>query len=277
MSEADIADLRSRAAGMRQDILRMTYQAGESGGHIGGSLSLVEILLALYSGILRYNPNEPGWAGRDRLMLSKGHGSIALYAAMRQMGIISEEDLEQFKKPGCWLRVHPLLDIAHGMECASGSLGQGLSFAIGCDLALKDEALRFFVILGDGECNEGQVWEAAMYAAHRKLNNIIAIVDANSAQYDGKTADILNMEDMRQKWQAFGWDAVEVDGHDIQQLQAVFRDNIGRHGERPLAVIARTVKGKGISFMENNPQWHHGRLSKKQFEQALLELEQNHG
>lgn len=261
---------------MRKDMLRMAFNAGDSGAHMGGSLSLAEIMAVLFSGILRFDPDNPGWPERDRLVLSKGHGAMSMYAAMRQAGLVSSDDLKLFKKTGTWLTVHPMLDVSRRLECPSGSLGQGLSFAIGAALAFDGLPPRFFVILGDGECDEGQVWEAAMFAAHHKLNNLIAVVDANGAQYDGKTQDILGLESLAAKWLAFNWDVLEVDGHDTIELERIFRDKtpLGNR-ERPLAIIARTIKGKGISFMENAPMWHHGRLSGKQFDQAMRELEEN--
>lgn len=258
---------------MRKDMVRMGFNAGDSGAHMGGSLSLAEIMAVLYSQILRFDPDNPHYPDRDRLILSKGHGAMALYAAMSQVGLIDAGDLKHFKKSGHWMTVHPLIDISRRMECSSGSLGQGLSFAIGASLALVGKPCRFFVILGDGECNEGQVWEAAMFAAHHKLNNLIVIVDANGVQYDGTTREVLDMEILGAKWAAFNWDVIELDGHDVYELNRVLTENTSLGSQRrPLAIIAHTIKGKGVSFMENAPMWHHGRLSAKQYEQAMCEL-----
>jgi transketolase len=258
---------------MRKDILDMTLHAGATGGHLGGSLSLVEILAILFNGVLRFDPQDAAWPQRDRLILSKGHGTIALYAAMHQAGLATDEDIASFKSATHWMTAHPSFDVAHRLEFTSGSLGQGLSFAAGAALARLNDSCRYFVILGDGECNEGQVWEAAMFAAHHKLRNLIAIVDKNSLQYDGPTEKILNMGDDASKWTSFGWRTAEVDGHDINALQLMFDDVLTAHDERPKAIIAHTVKGRGVSFMENNPQWHHGRLSQKQYDKAIAELE----
>lgn len=258
---------------MRKDILDMTLRAGASGGHLGGSLSLVEILAVLFNGILRLNPQKPEWPQRDRLFLSKGHGAIALYAAMHQIGLATDEDISNFKSPEHWMTAHPTFDVPHRQEFTSGSLGQGLSFAAGVAIAHKEDPCHFYVILGDGECNEGQIWEAAMFAAHHKLGKITVIVDKNSLQYDGCTENILAMGDLAEKWKAFGWRATDVNGHDVDALQHVFENASKTNDTRPLAIIAHTVKGKGVSFMENAAQWHQGRLGQKQYEKAVEELE----
>ena len=259
---------------MRRDLLKMALAAKSQGAHMGGSLSLVEIMAALYDGIMSFEPTAPQSETRDRLILSKGHGVMAQYAALKQLGLLSENDLETFKVPGSPLTVHPALHPELGIECATGSLGQGLAFGCGMALGLrlkKNVSSRVVVILGDGECNEGSVWESASYAAHLKLNNIIAIIDKNGLQNDGATRDILSMENMEEKWRSFGWYAVSIDGHDIKAIKKSFFENTNR----PLVIIAHTVKGKGISFMENVPQWHNGILTQKLYDQALEELERN--
>jgi transketolase len=265
------AQCERAAEKMRCDIIKMTYSAGIQGAHIGGSLSLVEILSALYvGGILKYDLKNPGWDGRDRLILSKGHGAMALYAALNEIGVIPEDDLWTYKSNDTYIALHPAQDASKGLEFSSGSLGQGLSLGIGTALALlrKNNAQsRMFVILGDGECDEGSVWEAAACAAHYGLNRIVAIIDCNALQNDGFTNDILRMEDMSYKWSSFGWDSVTVDGHNMQALYEV----LSVISDKPRAVIAKTVKGKGVSFMENNFRWHNARLSKIQYEQAMSE------
>lgn len=270
MANADASRVMARE--MRKDMLRMALKAGASGAHLGGALSLAEILSVLFSGVLRFDPQDPRQENRDRLILSKGHGAVALYAAMHQAGLASDADIDSFKASNHWMTAHPVLDIDHRLEFTSGSLGQGLSFAAGCALRLKNKPCRLFVILGDGECNEGQVWEAAMFAAHHALSNITVIVDANSLQYDGKTQDILDMGSLENKWASFGWAASVVDGHDVEALHACLSEDAFKAPPLPRAIIAQTVKGKGISFMENNAQWHHGRISQKHFDKAMAEL-----
>lgn len=272
MDDSNLQSCSAMAREMRKDILTMTFQAGASGGHVGGSLSLVEIFAVLFTAILRFDPHNPEWPQRDRLILSKGHGSCALYAAMHQIGLATNEDISHFKSATHWMTAHPTFSVAHRQEFTSGSLGQGLSFAAGSALAHTKDPCRFYVILGDGECNEGQVWEAAMFAAHHNLGNIVVVIDKNSLQYDGATDSIVQMGDLVQKWTAFGWRATAVDGHDVNALHHVFTEASTTHSPQPLAIIAHTVKGKGVSFMENAAQWHHGRLGQKLYEKAIQEL-----
>ena len=256
---------------MRRDILRMALAAKREGGHLGGSLSAVEIIAALYGGGMHFDPKCPADETRDRFIFSKGHGVMAQYAAFRQIGLLTEEQILTYKQAGSAVTAHPSLNPDLGMEFASGSLGQGLSQGVGVALALKRKSnltSRVFVLLGDGECDEGSVWEAAMAAANYKLGNLVAIVDKNGLQYDGDTEKVLALDDLAAKWSAFGWDAVDVDGHDVAKLLEVF----SIRGDKPLAVIAHTVKGKGVSFMENVPAWHHSVLTQRQFDEAMAEL-----
>ena len=257
---------------IRHHIIDMTYNTGNTGAHLGGSLSIVELLAGLYAGNIRYNPKEPEWELRDRVILSKGHAALALYPAMVEAGIMNESELETFKKDGSKLGGHPSLNGLQGIEYASGSLGQGLSLGVGVCLALKRKQntdSRAFVFLGDGECDEGSVWEAAASAGHYKLNNLVAIVDMNAIQYDGYTTEVMNMSPFEKKWQDFGWDTVVINGHNIEEVLNAY----DKHGEKPLAILAKTVKGKGVSFMENNWKFHNAALSKEQYEQAIAELE----
>ncbi len=257
---------------MRKDILKMALAAKREGGHLGGSLSAVEILAALYGGAMRFDPKSPADETRDRFIFSKGHGVMAQYAAYRQIGLLTEEQILTYKQSGSVVTAHPSLNPDLGVEFSSGSLGQGLSQGVGVALALKRKgnlASRVFVLLGDGECDEGSVWEAAMAAASYRLGNLVAIVDKNGLQYDGDTEKVLALDDLAAKWSAFGWDAVDVDGHDVAKLLEAF----STRGDKPLAVIAHTVKGKGVSFMENAPAWHHSILTQRQFDQAMAELE----
>jgi len=256
---------------MRRDVIKMTYLAGNQGAHIGGSLSLVEILAAIYvGGIIKYDPINPGWDERDRMILSKGHGAMALYAALNQIGVIPEDDLWTYKSNNTYVALHPAQDIAKGLEFSAGSLGHGLSLGIGTALALKrknNTKSRIFAILGDGECDEGSVWEAAACASHYELNRIVAIIDCNALQNDGFTKDILRLDDISDKWRSFGWDSITVNGHDIKALYEAF----SLISDKPRAIVAKTVKGKGVSFIENNFRWHYARLSKVQYEQAMAE------
>ena len=258
---------------IRRDIIDMTYATGNTGAHLGGSLSMPEMLAALYCGVLKYKSDDPSWDERDRVILSKGHAALALYPALVQAGIIEREQLASFKLDGSQLSGHPSLNGLPGIEFASGSLGQGLSLGVGTCLALQrknNNASRVFVFLGDGEIDEGSVWEAAASAAHFGLHNLIAIVDANQLQYDGKTDDVMDMRSSEEKWKSFGWDAISVDGHSIEQML----DAYTKKSDKPLAIIANTVKGKGISFTEGNKLFHNSRLSKAQYEKAIEELEQ---
>ena len=255
---------------MRRYALQMSLAAGPVGAHLGGGLSMIEIMSVLYFGVLRYDVGNPSWEQRDRFILSKGHGALAFYGALCLAGFIDEKDLATFKSNGTYLTAHPHLDLKRGIEFSSGSLGQGLSLGVGTALALKEKAneiSRVFVLLGDGEINEGSVWEAAMSASHFGLSNLVAIVDNNGLQYDGITRDVMDMGNLAAKWESFGWIALEVDGHDVSALLDALQAPAGR----PLAVIARTIKGKGVSFMENNRAWHHARLSQEDFDQAMAE------
>ena len=205
------------------------------------------------------------------MVFSKGHGALALYTAMWQAGILSNDDLESFKHDESSISAHPSMNSKIGIEFSSGSLGQGLSLGVGVGISLKRKNLldpKVYIILGDGECNEGSIWEAAAYASHMNLDNIVVIIDNNRLQYDGTTDDILSMNPMEDKWKSFGWDTVTVDGHDTEMLY----NELSKSHSRPLAVIANTIKGKGVSFMENNPLWHNGKLSEKQYEQAISEV-----
>lgn len=257
---------------VRRDIIDMTYGTGKTGAHLGGSLSAVEILVGLYLGIMNYRRDEPDWEERDRFILSKGHAALALYPTLVEAGIIGKDELSTFKHDGGLLGGHPSLNGLQGIEFASGSLGQGLSLGVGVCLALKRRKWggrpRCYVLLGDGECDEGSVWEAAACGSHYHLDNLVAIVDANAIQYDGETCDVLDMAPLEDKWRDFGWDAVSVDGHDINAVL----DALETRSSKPMAIVARTVKGKGISFMEANPRYHNASLTKAQYEQAIEEL-----
>lgn len=256
---------------IRHDVLKMALCTGNTGAHIGGSLSIVEIMAVLYRGIMKHDPAHPLMEKRDRFILSKGHGVLSLYAALQQTGYIPKELLWTFKQNDSPLTGHPSLNQTLGIEFSSGSLGQGLSLGIGVALALKrkqNHTSRVYVLLGDGECNEGSIWEAAAFAAHHTLQNLIVIIDKNGLQYDGKTEDILSMEPFSDKWKSFGWNTITIDGHNIGQLY----DALTYQSSKPFVIIAETIKGKGISFIENNPKWHNSRLTQDQYNKAILEL-----
>lgn len=273
-----MTELERRANDMRADIVRMIAEAGS--GHPGGSLSCADILAALYfGGVLEHDPENPEWEGRDRFILAKGHAAPALYAALAQAGYIPREELATLRKLGSRLQGHPDSNQVPGVEVSTGSLGQGLSIAAGAAAGLRLDGApqTVFALLGDGECQEGQVWEAAMFAAHRKLDNLVAIVDRNGLQIDGRTCDVCDPGDLGAKFAAFGWDVDEVDGHDLDALVAVLgAAKAGRDG-RPHVVIARTVKGKGVPFMENEAGWHGKAPNAEQAAEALAALEGDAG
>jgi len=266
---ANIEALESMARKMRYDILRMGLQTGLNGAHFGGGLSLVEIMAVLYLSVMRVNSAKPRWPERDRFILSKGHGAMAYYAALKQVGFVTDDELMTFKSNQTFLYGHPSMNIDKGIEFSSGSLGLGLALGVGTAMGLLRRgnlASRVFVLMGDGECGEGSIWESAASASHFRLSNLVAIIDKNGLQYDGPTKDILNMDGMAEKWESFGWQARIVDGHNLAELLAAF-DNLS---DKPTVIVANTVKGKGVSYMENNPAWHHNRLTQAQFDELAL-------
>ena len=251
------------AENMRKNILTSAFKAGNNGAHIAPSLSCVEILTALYNGILKYNKSDPFDEARDRLILSKGHAGLALYAALYEAGLISQKDYDSFEENGGDFPGQPLKNIVKRIEFSGGSLGMGLSYGIGLALAGR----RVFVILGDGECNEGSICESAMFAGHRKIQDLTVIVDLNGMQADGKSADILTF-DIKKMWEACGWIVEECNGHDVQALKI----KLSQAHNQPKVILAHTVKGKGVSFMENAREWHHGKLTQAQLTQAISEI-----
>jgi transketolase len=262
---------------MRKNALKMALLAGPNGAHLGAGLSIIEIMATLYCGVMTLNSQSLTDPDRDRFILSKGHGTLGFYPALEAAGIITEEQLFTFEQNGGFLPGQPSLHPELGIEYSSGTLGLGLSYATGVALALRnaERSNRVYVLLGDGECNEGTVWEAAMAAVHYRLSNLTVIVDANSMQSDGKTSDILNLN-LVKIWDGFGWEvAVVADGHNIAQLWASLTKPASEG--KPRVIIARTVKGKGVSFMENNNEWHHNRLSQERFDAALAEVTQGGG
>lgn len=271
MTKPDILKLRKKAIDIRKDILKMLMLAGS--GHTGGSLSIVEILIALYYYKLRHDPKKPDWKDRDRFLLSKGHACPALYAVLADRGYFEKEKLWTLRKLGSPLQGHPQRGLA-GVEISSGSLGQGLSIANGIAMAARadNSAIRAYCLMGDGETNEGQVWEAVMTAAHYKLDNVCAIVDFNKLQIDGFCCEIKDMGPYVHKWVDFGWNAIEADGHNIEQLTAAL-DKASLVKGKPTVIIAHTIKGKGVSFVENKAEWHGIAPKKEEYERAVRELD----
>ena len=268
-----MTELERRARDMRVDIVRMIAEAGS--GHPGGSLSCVDILCALYfGGAMEHDPQNPRWEGRDRFILAKGQAAPALYAALAHAGYFPREELMTLRKLGSRLQGHPDSNQLPGVEVSTGSLGQGLSIAAGAaaGLALDGKPQTVFALLGDGECQEGQVWEAAMFAAHRGLDNLVAIVDRNHLQIDGDTADVCDPGDVGAKFAAFGWSVREVDGHDIPALVEALRAAKAERAGRPCVLVAHTVKGKGVSFMEGQAGWHGKAPNAEQLAAALADL-----
>lgn len=256
------------ATSLRRDILRMIHSAGS--GHPGGSLSLVEILMYLYWKEMRIRPDEPNWENRDRLILSKGHGAPALYAVLAHRGYFPPERLMQLRKFGSGLEGHPHMQSLPGLDCSTGSLGQGLGIAAGLALGLQllGRDSRVFCILGDGELQEGSIWESAMSAAANAQKNLVAIVDRNRVQLDDTVQNVMPLDPLTDKWKAFGWTVAECDGHSLEDIgRAMATEHPG-----PLVVIARTVKGRGVSFMEDSAVWHGRAPSEEELKAALEEL-----
>jgi len=268
-AKRSVATLDNRSLDLRRRIVRVLGAAGR--GHVGASFSLVEILRVLFDDVMRCDSRDPKWPERDRLILSKGHGCAALYVLLAEKGFFPAEELGKFCKLDGILGGHPDRKVP-GVECATGSLGHGLPIAVGMAVNARYEESdrRVFVVLGDGECNEGSVWEAAMSAGKHKLGNLVAMVDYNKQQSYGSTHEVLELEPFGDKWRSCGFHAVEVDGHDVAALRDVLcRPTLG--AGKPLAILCHTVKGKGVSFVENNPAWHHKSKIKDEDVKRLLD------
>ncbi len=271
-----VRELEKIAAKLRIDILNMIYEA--QSGHPGTSFSCLEILLAVWCAHMRHDPKNPDWADRDRFVMSKGHGAPALYAVLMETGYIPWEELNTLRKIHSNLQGHPASKYVKGVDVSTGSLGQGLSAATGMALGLRldNSDARVFALLGDGECQEGNVWEAVMSAAHHKANRLTAIVDRNHLQIDGDTERVKALGEMEPKFEAFGWNVISVsDGHDYAQLLGALdqAEALANQTDRPTAIICRTTKGKGVSFMENQASWHGKAPNEEQYKEALAELE----
>ncbi|ABY92269.1 transketolase [Thermoanaerobacter brockii subsp. lactiethylicus] len=264
--------LKQKAKEVRIDIINMLAEAGS--GHPGGSLSCADILTLLYFDKMNVKPDNPKWEDRDRLVLSKGHAAPALYAVLAEKGFFPKEELKTLRKLGSILQGHPDMKSTPGLDMTTGSLGQGLSAANGMALAgkLDKKGYRVYVILGDGELQEGQIWEAAMTAAHYKLDNLTAILDFNGLQIDGPNREVKNIEPVNEKFNAFGWHVIEIDGHDFDQIDKAIEEAKATKG-KPTLIIAHTIKGKGVSFMENQVGWHGSAPNEEQRQKAIQELE----
>jgi transketolase len=263
--------LEKEARQIRRDILTMLSKAGS--GHTGSSLSCVEILLSLYRYKLRYDASNANWQGRDRFILSKGHGCPALYAVLSLCGFFPKEKLMTLRQLGSSLQGHPQFGL-QGLEASTGSLGQGLSIANGMAISAKldNRQSRVYCLLGDGEINEGQVWEAAMTSSHYKLDNLCAMIDYNKLQIDGPTCDVKDMLSLESKWDAFGWHTISVNGHDFDDIMNAL-DKAETIKDKPVMIVASTIKGKGVSFIENRVEWHGIAPKPAELELALKELE----
>lgn len=264
--------VRQQCRAVREDIVKMIYKAGS--GHPGASLSAVEIISALYfTGVFRCDPADPDWLERDRFVLSKGHGVPALYSILCRMGFFDREALFTLRELDSMIQGHPRYRATPGIDSTGGSLGQGLSVANGIALGYKRQGLsgRVYCLLGDGELQEGQVWEAVLTAAQLRLDQVCAIVDNNHVQLDGPTSSIKKMEPVADKWRSFGWNVIGADGHDVDAMELAYRQAMEHRGE-PTVIIAETVKGKGVSFMENSCKWHSTSPTEQELKQALAEI-----
>ena len=267
-----IENIKSFTLNVRKNILEMAVSAGAGSSHFGGALSIAEIVSTLFAYQMKLDKNNPNWEERDRFILSKGHACLAYYAALCEVGYISKEELKTFEKNDSNLLGHPVINRNLGIDFSNGSLGMGLSLGIGVAISSKKKKKNFnvYVIVGDGECNEGSIWEAAMAAPNFKLDNLYVIIDKNNFQQTGSNKEIMSVENLKDKWSSFGWYTAELDGHNIKNLHNFFKES--KNIKKPKAIIANTIKGKGFSFSENNNDWHHSVLSKSFHEKALKEL-----
>lgn len=267
--------IEKKATEMRRDVIEMGYIAGGRGAHFGPALSSIEILASLYFSVMNHDPENPEWAQRDRFVQSKGHACLSYYSALIESGYIPKEEMKTFKQDGSYLSGHPSRYHKYGIEISTGSLGNGFSIACGMAKAakIKKEKHTVFCLVGDGECNEGLVWESAMNAAKNKLDNLVAVVDRNGVQLAGKTSEIMDF-DLEAVWRAFGWEVhVLKDGNDVSQVIDALNKMKNSKSGKPHMIIAETVKGKGISFMEGSLNWHARVMEKEHYEQAVSDLE----
>jgi transketolase len=271
LDETKFQYLRKKASEIRRTILEMVYRANS--GHIGGSLGATDLVVALYYQLMRHRPQDPKWSERDRFILSKGHCTPVIYAVLADCGYFPKGDLNRFRRPGSHLQGHPYQPNTPGIEASTGTLGLGLSTGLGMALAakLRHQSHYYYVLCGDGELQEGQIWEAAMFGNKYKLDNVIAFVDRNYLQTDGYSEDVMPLEPLSSKWKAFGWNTYEIDGHNFKEIIQAVEEAKHVKG-RPTMIIARTIKGRGVSFMENIVSWHGTPPNKEEFERAMQEL-----
>jgi len=270
--EQIIENIEKMAARMRRNILDMALEAGAHSSHFGGGLSAVDITATLFGAVMKLDKADPEWDGRDRFILSKGHGCLCYYTALHEVGYLSRDELLSFEKSDSFLYGHPVMKRDKGIEFSSGSLGMGMALGIGVAVAAKRQGKdhRAYVIIGDGESNEGSVWEAAMAAPNMGLDNLVVILDRNKHQQTGSSEEIMSVGDAAAKFKAFGWHTVELDGHDAGALYDAL--SAPPQSGKPLAIVAHTIKGKGFSFSEDDNAWHHKILTQKQYDAALEEL-----
>ena len=271
----DINLVKKFSKNLRSKILDMAFEAGSNSSHFGGALSIVEIISTLFSYQMKFDKKDPEWEDRDRFILSKGHACLAYYAALSEIGYLSDELLKTFEKDGSILSGHPVKNIKYGIEFSTGSLGIGLSIGIGLALAAKKKKKqkKVYVIIGDGECNEGSIWEGALAAPNLGLDNLFVVIDKNNLQQTGTTNEIMKNENLKEKWLSFGWNVKELDGHNVEDLLSFFSTE--SKDRMPNLLIAKTIKGKGFSFSENNNDWHHAVMTKSLYEKAKKELLEN--
>ncbi|MCG8670724.1 MAG: transketolase [Pseudomonadales bacterium] len=273
MSDKNIYEIKQFAWRQRRRILEMALNAGADSSHFGGGLSFVDIAATLFGSVMNYNSEDPQDPSRDRFILSKGHGVLGYYSALAEIGYLTDEELSTFEKDGSFLLGHPVIKREKGIEFSTGSLGMGLALGIGVSIAAKRRQRDFkvYVVMGDGECNEGSVWEAALAAPNMELDNLTCIVDRNKFQQTGSNEEIMALNDVASKFKSFDWDVHELDGHDVEALYQALSSK--REAGKPRAIIAHTIKGKGFSFSENDNAWHHKILTNKLYDQGLQELE----
>jgi len=256
---------------LRKNILNMALSAGSASSHFGGALSCIDIVAVLFKNIINYNKKNNKEFSRDRFILSKGHACMTLYSVLKEINLISNEELLTFEKSNSFLLGHPVKNPEKGIELSTGSLGMGLSISMGIALGAKKQNLnsKVYVIIGDGECNEGSIWEVALSAPKFELNNLCVVLDRNNFQQTGSGKEILDLDSLYEKWKSFNWEVIEIDGHNHSEIFNAFIKPV----TKPKIIIANTIKGKGFSFSENNNDWHHKILTKNQYEEALKELD----
>ena len=273
----DLKELIASSIEARKNILKMAYSAGSASAHVGGALSIIDVIVILFKSILKIREGKKILIERDKFILSKGHGCLAYYSVLINEGFIDNKELISFEKSGSDLMGHPIINKNKGIEFSTGSLAMGLSIGVGLAIAkkIKKTKHKVYVVIGDGECNEGAIWESAMSAYKYNLDNLVVILDKNNFQQTGSTKEIMDTFNLENKWQSFGWDVITIDGHNHQEIfNELKKDN---KKDIPKILIANTIKGKGISLFENNNQWHHSVVSKKIFDEAIQELENKNG